>query len=261
MSLAVARLPSRRSSAATVSLRAGRLALPVLVLGGAAHRFGWIDTPALFAVMALAFALALVAVVAAGLAFDMIWRTGADGLRKATGGALLGLLALTPAIIAVAGMVSLPRLHQVSTDTVDPPFFRRALEGRAAGMNALTVPSPADLQAERAAYPDILTRRYPLTVQQAHLAALRTVERIGWTVVDHYPPVNERDRGRIEAVARTLVFGFRDDVALRILPDPAGARLDLRSVSRYGAHDLGTNAARIRAFQALFEQVVVELNQ
>ena len=54
--------------------------------------------------------------------------------------------------------------------------------------------------------------------------------------------------GRLEATARTRWFGFRDDVVVRVRPDGAGSRVDVRSVSRVGRSDLGTNARRIRGF-------------
>ena len=67
-----------------------------------------------------------------------------------------------------------------------------------------------------------------------------------WRVVDARAPLAGRRDGRIEAVARTAIMGFRDDVVIRIRPDPDGARIDIRSTSRYGRHDFGTNAARVR---------------
>jgi uncharacterized protein (DUF1499 family) len=56
--------------------------------------------------------------------------------------------------------------------------------------------------------------------------------------------------GRIEATATTPWFGFKDDVVIRVAPDPAGSRVDVRSVSRVGQSDVGTNARRIRAYLA-----------
>ena len=55
-------------------------------------------------------------------------------------------------------------------------------------------------------------------------------------------------QGRIEATATTLLFGFKDDVAIRITPDGAGSRVDVRSLSRVGRSDFGTNAKRVRAY-------------
>ena len=54
--------------------------------------------------------------------------------------------------------------------------------------------------------------------------------------------------GHIEATATTFWFGFKDDVVVRVTPDAAGSRVDVRSVSRVGRSDVGANARRIRAY-------------
>jgi uncharacterized protein (DUF1499 family) len=54
--------------------------------------------------------------------------------------------------------------------------------------------------------------------------------------------------GLVEATATTFWFGFKDDVIVRIVPVARGSRIDVRSVSRVGKSDLGTNANRIREF-------------
>lgn len=87
-----------------------------------------------------------------------------------------------------------------------------------------------------------------MPVLKAYEMALRLVNRHKWLVIDERPPQPPQRIGRIEAVARTPIMGFREDVAIRIMPDGDGARVDLRSSSRYFEHDLGTNAARIIKF-------------
>ena len=60
---------------------------------------------------------------------------------------------------------------------------------------------------------------------------------------------SDADSGRIEATATTLLFGFRDDVVVRIVENEAGGvSIDMRSKSRVGKSDLGQNAKRIRQF-------------
>ncbi len=68
-----------------------------------------------------------------------------------------------------------------------------------------------------------------------------------WRIVDARAPQAGRRDGQIEAVARTPIMGFRDDVVVRVRADGDGARIDVRSASRYGRHDFGANAARIRS--------------
>jgi uncharacterized protein (DUF1499 family) len=68
-----------------------------------------------------------------------------------------------------------------------------------------------------------------------------------WRIVDARAPQTGRREGRIEAVARTPIMGFRDDVVVRVRAAEDGARVDVRSASRYGQHDFGANASRIRS--------------
>jgi hypothetical protein len=68
-----------------------------------------------------------------------------------------------------------------------------------------------------------------------------------WQLVDAHPPGGARREGTIEAVARTPIMGFRDDVVIRLRPVADGVLIDVRSASRFGIHDFGTNAARIRS--------------
>jgi hypothetical protein len=111
-------------------------------------------------------------------------------------------------------------------------------------------PSPGDIAMQRAAYPDILSHRYPVSVPRVLEQARALADLSGWHVLDEVAPVSAEGTGRIEAVAMTAFFANRNDVVIRVEPDGDGARVDLRSASRYVKHDLGVNAARIRAFLA-----------
>ncbi len=75
-------------------------------------------------------------------------------------------------------------------------------------------------------------------------AALAAAEAMGWEIVAAEP-----GSGRIEAVATTTWFGFKDDVVIRVSDAPGRTKVDVRSVSRVGRSDVGANAERIRAFQ------------
>ena len=74
---------------------------------------------------------------------------------------------------------------------------------------------------------------------------LQLVNRRKWLVIDERPPQPPRRIGRIEAVARTPIMGFREDVSIRVTPDGEDSRVDIRSSSRYFESDLGSNAARV----------------
>jgi uncharacterized protein (DUF1499 family) len=98
------------------------------------------------------------------------------------------------------------------------------------------------------AYADIEPDLVTSTPQEAYDAVLKVIAKRKWHVVDARPPQPNGPRdGLIEAIARTPLLGFRDDVVVRVRATQEGARIDVRSASRYGRHDLGANAARVRA--------------
>jgi Protein of unknown function (DUF1499) len=109
---------------------------------------------------------------------------------------------------------------------------------------------------QRSAYPDVGPLGTNATAQIAYDAALAVVNKRRWRVVDARPPQAGRREGRIEAVARTPIMGFRDDVVIRVRAEADGARIDARSSSRYGSFDFGTNAARVRGLMNDIEDAI-----
>jgi len=93
----------------------------------------------------------------------------------------------------------------------------------------------------------------------AYRTALAVIDKRKWLVVDARPPTPAGRDGIIEAVARTLIMGFRDDVVVRVSPQEGGARIDVRSASRIGLSDFGTNAARIRALLSDIDDALSEV--
>lgn len=137
---------------------------------------------------------------------------------------------------------SSPRIHDISTDLDNPPKFVAILPLREGPVeHGGAVISSQQLKA----YPDIKTLILPVSKDQAFQAALTTAREMGWKIV-----AEELAEGRIEATDRTLWFGFTDDVVIRIFPAGERSLVDIRSVSRVGISDVGTNAERIRTFMA-----------
>jgi len=147
---------------------------------------------------------------------------------------------------------AVPPIHDITTDTRRPPEFVAILPLRADAPNPATYGGPEVAQAQLAAYPDLRTHQIDGTPAQAFERALQTARGMGWEIVSA-----DAAAGRIEATDTTFWFGFKDDVVIRVEAgrgeaDGAGSRIDVRSVSRVGQSDVGTNAARIRAYlQAL----------
>ena len=233
------------SRLAVWSGRFALFALAVAVLSVIILRSGLLEIVPALATFAAALIFAGLAVLLALASFVVIWRQGLDGLGRATLGLFVGLLLLAyPAYLGYRA-THLPAIYDVTTDPANPPRYDVLARLRPRGRTNYPGGSTADLQ--RAAYPEIVPLQLNLPPRTAYDAALTLITKRKWLVVDSRPPAAGRREGTIEAVARTPIMGFRDDIVIRMTPLGQGARVDIRSASRYGSHDFGANAARVRA--------------
>jgi hypothetical protein len=136
-----------------------------------------------------------------------------------------------------------PAIHDITTDTENPPVFVSILLLRKDAANPAEYGGPEIAAKQRSAYPDIVTAMVPVPPAQAFDRALQTARDMGWVIVDSSPA-----EGRIEATDTTFWFGFKDDIVIRVNAADLGSRVDVRSVSRVGRSDVGTNAKRIRRY-------------
>lgn len=212
-------------------------------------RFGFLDFRPALATFFGALALAGISIVLCFAAFAAIWQNGSRGMTRILLALFINALILAyPAYLAVQYQ-RLPRLYDISTDPIDPPRFDALARLRAAdGANPAAYAGLYSAELQRKAYPNIEPIQLDLPPQRAYEMALRLVAHRKWLIIDERPPVPPQRIGRIEAVARTLMMGLREDVSIRIVPDDDGSRVDIRSSSRYFEHDFGSNAARINAF-------------
>ena len=240
------------SRAAVWSRRVSVFALAATAVSIGIARFGGVDPGGALAVFGAALVLAFLSALLAVSAAVVIWRTGRRGAgMAATGFALSLALIAFPAYLTLEAL-SLPAINDVSTDFEQPLSFMISTKAREArGGRTPAAASAATEAAQKAAYPAVQPLFVDLEAPQAYQMALRVAKDLGWRIVDSTPP-NLRGDGvaHIDATDRTLVFGFTDDIAIRITPLANQTRIDLRSVSRLGKHDFGANARRIRKFLA-----------
>ena len=165
------------------------------------------------------------------------------------GGLAIGLVILLVPLVTVAGnrrqARGLPSIHDITTDTADPPLYIDAVRRRVPGENAVDYAGDALARQQQAAYPDLRPLVVDEPVEAVFARALAAVQGLGWEIVGQ-----DAAAGRIEATDTTFWFGFKDDVVVRIRPDGARTRVDVRSASRVGLGDVGTNARRIRTLLA-----------
>jgi uncharacterized protein (DUF1499 family) len=139
----------------------------------------------------------------------------------------------------------LPAIHDITTDTDNPPKFSAVLAARASEhASSVDDRRPQLGQLQKAAYPGLVPLFTSAGAQTAFREALQVAKSMpGWTLV-----VSDSDAGRIEASERSRWFGFTDDIVIRVVAEKVGSRIDMRSTSRQGTSDYGVNGARIRAY-------------
>ncbi|MFZ0424624.1 MAG: DUF1499 domain-containing protein [Xanthobacteraceae bacterium] len=218
-------------------------------------RSGALDIVPALSTLAGALVLACVAILLALGAVIVIWREGTGGGRHAATAVFIGLALIAyPLYLGIKGS-RLPAISDITTDPIDPPQFDAIARLRPRDANPVVYAGLYAAEQQHAAYSDIEPDDTTSTPQEAFDAAMKVIVKRRWRIVDTRPPqpgpplragaASGRD-GIIEAVARTPILGFRDDVVVRIRPTSDGARIDVRSASRYGRNDIGTNASRVR---------------
>ncbi len=244
----VRRLPEEPASRLAIwARRIAMFSLPVALLAIIIERAGLLEIVPVLATFAAALAMAVFAILLALIALITVWRHGVEGLGAATAAILIGLAMLGyPAYLAVKAY-RLPAISDVTTDPIDPPRFETIGRLRSREANPVAYAGLYSAELQKAAYPDVVSLETTSNAKAAYEAAMTVIKKRRWNVVNEREPQPGRRDGYIEAVARTMVMGFRDDVAVRIRAVGQGARIDVRSASRYGRHDFGTNAARVKA--------------
>ena len=220
-------------------------------LAGFGHRWGWWHYRTGFAILKAA---AYVGIFAAAVSVLGIISTRPLVMKLGAALSLAGILAG----LFVAGIPwswlrtvkQVPAIHDISTDTEDPPKFASVLPFRKDAANPAEYGGSAIAAKQREGYPDIVPHRIKAAPDRVFGKALQAARAMGWEIVDTRP-----GELRIEATDTTFWFGFKDDVVIRIMPEQQGSRVDVRSLSRVGSSDVGTNAKRIRAYLNKLDQM------
>lgn len=237
------------SVAALWSRRLGGFALAVALMAVILARTRFVDTIAVLAVFGASVILACLAVLLAGTAAVVIWRTGRRGIGAMVGGLFCASLLLGYPTFLAAQAIRLPVINDVSTDLVDPPDFSRSSKANSARQGLVHNEIPdAWRQAQRRAYPDLQPIVLDLDSDEAWQIVQKAVAARGWRVIEETRPGGRSGIGHVDAIDRTMVMGFEDDVTIRVRPLAGQTRIDIRSASRVGRHDFGTNAQRIQRF-------------
>ncbi len=220
------------------------IAAVLLLIAGPGARMGWWDFRAGFSLMKYATFIGIGAAALALIAL-LVPRVRRGGTAVLVTALVLGLVVAYVPWQGMRTARSVPPIHDITTDTQQPPAFVGLLPLRANASNPSVYAGEEVAAQQRAAYPELQPLRLDVGADAAFDLALAAAESMGWAIVD-----TDKASGRIEATDTTFWFGFKDDVVVRVQGDAASSVIDVRSVSRVGKSDVGKNAQRIRAYLA-----------
>ncbi len=250
------RFVQQDSVTARWSSRVALISLQLLILTSLLHRFASLHTPSalnLFLIGLLGGALSL---ILASWGLVRIWNKGFAGASSAIGGIFVAILIFAYPASQIPKFFTLPTINDITTDRNSPPSFEELASARAPDANSVIYPGKRFAGEQELAYPYIQPMILERSSRQAFELVQEAIQRLKWNIVSSTRPGRNGSPGRIEATDKTLLLGFVDDIAIRIAGDDSRARIDVRSASRYGQHDFGRNASRIRG---LFTEIKTTL--
>ena len=254
---ATARYAVKEAREATWARRMALFFVQLLILTVLLHHFATLTTPAAINLIGVSIAGLLLAIAIAVSSLVRIWFGGQTGAAQAFAAIFIACLGLAVPLYYLSHAFTLPRLNDIETTPHVPLRFNSLASMRPADANPVTEPNAAAVEAQEEAYPDIAPMLLERSAFEVFSLVHEAVERLGWTIVSSEAP-GETEPGRIEATDRTLIMGFTDDVVVQLKGDDTHAIIDVRSASRYGFHDLGANAERIRK---LFAEITTALEK
>lgn len=264
----------KKSISAIWCQRLGIFLIPYFLLATLMHRFGSIQTPQLFVILAIGLVISIIAMILAIKAASDLWSKGHKGGKIMVRGMFLSLAVLLPFGYYAYLALALPLANDVSTNTFNPPKFVKIEEFRlrqkAAGINQLAEFDDEYSERLLLAYPEVGPRRYPAGSERVFQAVNLIVEDRGWKVVARYGGTDSAPAADTEKLAgakknvvdediapvnisvevtiSSPIFGYKYDSVIYIVSEDVTTLVEMRSSSRWGAHDFGVNAKIIEAF-------------
>jgi hypothetical protein len=232
------RILIRTSKWAIWARRLGSFALPLAIIPVFMHRERLITSADFHIIELVAAAFALFALILAMGAFARLWVTGDQGWARAAFGLVFALICLIPMAFVAWLALHYPAVGDVSTSARTPlPLVSST--GR--------VLTEADHAEIAAAFPNALTRSYPIEAEQMFEIVEQLAAANGWEPRARRAPTTPLDVGTFNGIATTLL-GWRDEVAIRVQGTPSGSDVDMRSSPIHGWSDLGENGRRVEQF-------------
>ena len=266
------------SPAARWCERLAAIAIPYFAIAIALHRVDRISTPQVYWLIAFGLLLLAGSLLFGLRAFFDLWSSGRRGGKAALRGMAVSLIILGPFLWYGYLGLTRPPVNDVSTNPVTPPPFEQLGRLRQAyaseGINPLAEYTPGYAGLLSDSYPRLASRRYNSGVDRIYNAVTALIEDRGWALAavrGAEQPSGEEEEGEetepfpsaaatdveVEAVARSLVFGYRQDLAIAIIAEAESTLVDMRASTRWGAHDFGRNADTIIRFLSDLDKALI----
>ena len=242
----VTRKMKERSEFAHWSFKHAYLSAIIAALAVLGYRFGIMNYQVALIILLGGAAMGMMAVLSGIISIFSIITSDSkvSGIFLALTGLILGLAVVAPVFLTIQAGYKVPRIHDITTDLQNPPKFTTIRTLRTAAHNPLDREVPANLaKLQQAGYPNLGSLQIDSNPNQVFEEAVALVKARGWEAVD----ISAKN-GTIEATDTTKIMGFKDDVVIRVTEKENKTIVDIRSASRIGISDMGTNAARIKAF-------------
>ena len=250
----MAAFPQRRvSKTARWARRLSAFSLVLLVTVGVGHRYGFVETFGFLWTLALVALLAIAGLALAAIGFSQLWRRGDKAGRASLAATLLSLVVLTPYGIAGWLYLNLPALTDISTDLQEPPAFVLTPRHRIAPMNTISPITAEAAALQMRYYPEVVGRRLDASIERVLAALAPTVAARGWRARTQMPTsAAGQIEISIEMEAPSLIMRFPADAVIRLTSEEETTFVDMRMATRFGPHDLGSNARNINGFMSEF---------
>ena len=217
------------------------IAFLLVALPGPLYKYGVVDLGTAFTGFKFGVFAGIAALIL--LALQVIFKRKTVTLGSTVIALLLSAIAIAMPLSMMNKGKSVPPIHDISTDLINPPKFVAIAPLRADAPNPVEYAGAEAAKQQRDAYPDLKTLSYTQSQSELVKATEQAVNNLGWDLVN-----SDVDKGIVEATDSTMWFGFKDDVVIRVTDNGNERLLDIRSKSRVGGSDLGKNAERIHDF-------------
>lgn len=227
------------------------IAFHLVVLTGPLYKYDIIELGTVFTGFKYGIFTAVAALVL--LALQIIFKRNTLTLASAAITVALSAVALGLPLSMLSKGKSVPPIHDISTDLINPPEFVVIAPLRADAPNPIAYAGEATAAQQRQGYPELKTLSYLQSKAELVNAVEQAATNLGWELAN-----TDTSEGVVEATDTTMWFGFEDDVVVRITDIGNKRLVDIRSKSRVGGSDLGKNAERIHGFIKELDSILVK---